>query len=58
MGDLFSALRETKDGQSILLASCVSNVTLIQNNIPEWCILGQPAPNNINNFAEHTRVNL
>lgn len=53
MGGLFSALRETKDGQSILLASTVSYVTLIQNNMPEWHILGEPALNLINNFAEH-----
>jgi len=31
-GDLFSAFRETKDTQSILLASAVSYGTLIQSN--------------------------
>lgn len=58
MEDLFSDLRETKDGQSILCVLAVSYVTLIQNNMPDWHILGQPAPNPINNFGGHSGVNL
>ena len=32
MGDLFSAFKGTEEGQSVLLAQAVSQVTLILNN--------------------------
>lgn len=46
MGDLFPAFRETERGQDVLTAA-LFQVTVVQNNMPKWHILGWPALNRI-----------
>lgn len=60
MGNLFPAFRETKEGQTILLALDISQVTLSKIiNMPKRHILRQPALNSITSFhpAKYSDLN-